>query len=76
MDTLAHVIRDGLALSVIITSMTVTQTLANMEGIALLEKKLILLVQSYVLFILHRIKSTVSHVVVLLVTMETLARLI
>ena len=39
MDTLAHVIRDGLALSVIITSMTVTQTLANMEGIALLEKK-------------------------------------
>ena len=39
MATLAHVIRDGLALSVIITSMTVTQTLANMEGIALLEKK-------------------------------------
>lgn len=76
MDTLAHVIRDGLALSVIITSMTVTQTLANMEEIALLEKKLILHVQSYVLFILHRIKSTVSHVVVLLVTMETLARLI
>ena len=76
MATLAHVIRDGLALSVIITSMTVTQTLANMEGIALLEKKLILHVQSYVLFILHRIKSTVSHVVVLLVTMETLARLI
>lgn len=76
MDTLAHVIRDGLVLSVIITLMTVTQTLANMEGIALLEKKLILHVQSYVLFILHRIKSTVSHVVVLLVTMETLARLI